>query len=165
MVFHKMIKITKEEKEFLIHSNAIEREYSKEALEDAKIAWKFAKNLSVDIRVDLIQKIHRRLMKRLNPRIAGKIRKCNVYVGTRQCMTPNDIKEELELLCNSGLHPVLSEEGIKKWHIYFEKIHPFEDGNGRVGRIIMNYQRLRLGLPILIIHIGEEQLKYYSWFR
>jgi hypothetical protein len=54
---------------------------------------------------------------------------------------------------------------IKQWHINFEGIHPFEDGNGRIGRILMNLQRLSVGLPILIIHEGEEQFEYYKWFK
>jgi Fic family protein len=48
--------------------------------------------------------------------------------------------------------------------VAFERIHPFRDGNGRVGRIIMNAQRLQAGLPILIIPASERRL-YYEWFR
>ena len=53
----------------------------------------------------------------------------------------------------------------KRTHIDFEQLHPFEDGNGRVGRILYNIHRVTLGLPIHIIHEGEEQMEYYKWFK
>jgi len=150
---------------FLKESNAIEGEYSNEALEDAKDAWYFALDNCGAIDLNCIKSIHSRLMRRLNPRIAGKFRKCDVWVGNRKGINPEEIEEELRLLTNPGIYPVLSEEAIKVWHIRFEKIHPFEDGNGRTGRILMNLQRKRLGLPILIIHEGKEQFEYYKWFK
>ncbi len=155
--------------EFLKESNAIEREYSEEALEDSKDAWSFAIRHSHMINIEFIRGVHRQIMKSLNPKIAGSIRKCPIYVGNRinyrECLKPELIEEELRLLCNPGLHPTISEKLIKDWHIRFEKIHPFEDGNGRTGRIIMNIQRLNQGLPLLVIHEGKEQFDYYKWFR
>lgn len=160
----------KEVDEFLRESNAIEREYSKQAFDDAKQAWiTGVLNAKNDFSIDLMLGIHRRLMKRLNPNIAGKIRTVPIYVGSskgyKECLKPELIKEELRLLFNPGIYPTLSEETIKTWHIKFESIHPFKDGNGRTGRILMNLQRLKIGLPLLIIHEGDEQFKYYKWFK
>lgn len=42
-------------------------------------------------------------------------------------------------------------KAILESHIIFEKIHPFSDGNGRTGRMVMNYSLLENGLPPLII--------------
>ena len=42
-------------------------------------------------------------------------------------------------------------ESILDTHIQFERIHPFSDGNGRTGRVIMNYSLLQEGFPPLII--------------
>lgn len=42
-------------------------------------------------------------------------------------------------------------EGILDTHIQFERIHPFSDGNGRTGRVLMNYSLLQEGFPPLII--------------
>ncbi len=147
--------------EFLRESNAIEREYSKEALEDAKNSWEYAKNKR-QISMTQILDIHRRLMQNLNSKIAGKIREVDVYVGNRKCLEPHYIKKTLKYLLT--IKPS-TEEGIKEWHIQFEECHPFEDGNGRVGRILMNFQRLKIGLPLLIIHEGKEQREYYNWFK
>ena len=54
---------------------------------------------------------------------------------------------------------------IKDDHIAFEAIHPFIVGNGRIGRIIMNWQRDKVDkiLPILVIK-ESEKWDYYSWF-
>ena len=42
-------------------------------------------------------------------------------------------------------------KAILEAHIVFEKIHPFSDGNGRTGRMVMNYSLIENGLPPLII--------------
>lgn len=155
--------------EFLKESNAIEREYSKESLEDSIKAWKYAKVfLNHKIDIPFIKTIHEFLMKRLNSRIAGKIRECPIYVGTRinyrECMKPEVLDTALKHWIRNWSQKT-TEKGIKDSHIQFEKIHPFEDGNGRVGRILMNIQRLKSKLPILIIHEGKEQMEYYKWFK
>jgi Fic family protein len=111
-------------------------------------------------------------MKRLNPRIAGKFRKVQVGVrtkeGFKEAIDYRAIRNELRYLLEEcsipGAKADYNEEQIKQWHINFEHIHPFEDGNGRTGRILMNIQRLKIGLPLLIIHTGQEQQDYYKWF-
>lgn len=165
----------KQEVVFLKESNAIEREYSTEALTDAIEAWKYAKMFlpsGKKIDIPMIKTVHQFLLKRLDSRIAGKIRKCDVWVGGRKCLSPKKIDEDLRELCkfqpanpkDYGLDRS-NENAVEDWHVRFEKIHPFEDGNGRVGRILMNIQRLKIGLPLLIIHEGKEQMEYYKWFR
>lgn len=159
------IKISEEEIEFLKESNAIERVYSDEALQDAKQSWMMAKVCGDEkISIDYILAIHRRLMKRLNPEIAGKLRDCRVFVGNRECMYYPEIRKALFKWCKKYKKPKTWKD-IKQAHIDFRDIHPHQDGNGRTGRILMNIQRLNAGLPILIIHEGKEQQSYYKWFR
>ena len=159
------MKFTKQETEFLKESNAIEREYSQKSLEDAKHAWNFAKRHRHIAHLDYIKLIHEELMIRLNPKIAGKIRDCPVYIGGEcRSQSKNDIIANLKSWLETYFKHK-TEKGIKNSHIFFEKIHPFEDGNGRTGRILMNIQRLNAGLPLLIIHEGKEQMEYYKWFK
>lgn len=47
------------------------------------------------------------------------------------------------------------------FHAKFENIHPFADGNGRVGRLAMNYFLLIHNHPPIIIH-EEDRKKYYT---
>ena len=49
------------------------------------------------------------------------------------------------------------------FHLDFENIHPFNDGNGRIGRVLINFQLEQLHLPSIIIRDKEKQ-HYYRAF-
>lgn len=157
-------------KEFVHQSNLIESVDSEQADEDGVAAVVLALELLADGEVtkDKILQIHERLMRNIDPEIAGVFRYYNV--GMR--LSPTKFKnfpdyqrasELLSLLCDSGIDTA-DEDEIKKWHIEFEGIHPFGDGNGRTGRAIMCAQRILAGLPIEIIW-NDEKHDYYSWFK
>lgn len=147
--------------EFLYESNMIENEPSGIALLDSVFAWDYLLDQK-KITPKVILATHALLMANLNPRIAGQIRTVPVYIGGRE---GRPVYQLMPLL--DGLTQVKprTEDDIKKWHVQFEEIHPFEDGNGRTGRLLMNYQRVKAGLEILTIHHGAEQFEYYKWFR
>lgn len=152
--------------EFLKHSNYIEREYRRIGLEDAKKAWDYAVENKDNISVDYILGIHKKLMKRIYPSIAGKVRNCAIHIGgeIKPYVPKKEIVKRIEYwleYCDSSVNYDI----IKKQHVEFEKLHPFKDGNGRVGRILMNIQCLNAGVPIIVIHEGREQQEYYKWFR
>lgn len=154
--------------EFLRQSNLIEQEPSERAFEDAVAAWDWAKGLR-ELTVDDVRQVHWFLMNRLNPGIAGALRTQPVWVGSSTTPDPALVPEMLRNWVedvNALLHDdvQLKEETAKMMHVRFEKIHPFEDGNGRTGRILYNWHRLALGLPLHVIHVGDEQEEYYTWF-
>ena len=152
-----------EDIEFLRESNYIEGERSVEALASAGLAWKYARHSGLDLNISYIKGIHYRLMEKLDPRIAGKIRETQIEVieGYLSCLEPEKIEEYLHMWVKENPE---SEEEIKKLHVLFNIIHPFEDGNGRVSRILMNVQRLNIDLPVLVIKESEKE-KYYEWFK
>ena len=53
---------------------------------------------------------------------------------------------------------------IAKYHIEFEKIHPFEDGNGRTGRLLLNYELLKNNIPPVVIS-KKDRVKYFEFLR
>lgn len=151
--------------EFLWQSNAIENEYSPLALIDAYGAWQYVFTAGWGpawIGKGVLLRAHGILMGNLCPEIAGKIRTVSVSVGGRIPPKPEEIEWILNRLLLVDFTPTTEEE-IKQWHISFEMLHPFRDGNGRIGRIIMNCQRIWNDLPILIIKESKRE-EYYKWF-
>jgi Fic family protein len=56
---------------------------------------------------------------------------------------PNKISNDLENLLYRFDSNAMSLENIAEFHILFERVHPFADGNGRVGRLIMAFQAIQ----------------------
>lgn len=170
----------KQIKEFLSESNAIERVYDEQSLKDSVHAFGFLlKQAKKGINPYIILQVHELLMEnvgawsepKLLPKYRGVIRDCPVYIGGKEALKHTEIEAHLTYWCeimntnNQHLTPASKEDISKQLHVVYEAIHPFVDGNGRTGRMFMNWWRIRNGLPLLIIHEGEEQYEYYQWFR
>lgn len=158
--------------EFLRQSNLIEDEPSEEALLDATLAYVHAAALEY-VRPFDVRVIHHTLMHRLLPSEAGRYRECPVFIGGRQAPDYATVPGDVDSWCNAlndtltGAKPVQSAERLeqlaKELHVEFERIHPFIDGNGRTGRILWQWHRVRLGLPFKVIFAKDRQ-QYYDWF-
>jgi fido (protein-threonine AMPylation protein) len=165
-------------KEIIKHSNWVEAEYSDIALEDAMRAWKFAKANMDKIDIDYILKIHYLLSRHIMPQIAGKFRDCDVWIGGKrkwfisEALLKDELRQVIALINVPNFKKGMEEEYTKHCHVLFEAVHPFCDGNGRVGRILFNIHRLKLGLKPLLIEgpakgkpMTQSQFSYYLWFR
>ena len=53
---------------------------------------------------------------------------------------------------------------VAKYHIEFEKIHPFEDGNGRTGRLLLNYELIKNNISPIVI-AKEDRVKYFELLK
>ena len=76
---------------------------------------------------------------------------------------PEDVEEELSELLEE-LRNISAENALTAaayFHAKFENIHPFADGNGRTGRLAMNYLLVLHGHPPIIIH-EEDRRDYYG---
>lgn len=91
--------------------------------------------------------------------------KCHDYVTGRKEVgaAPEDVADEVRELLEE-LRDVAPENALTAAayvHAKFENIHPFADGNGRVGRLAMNYLLVLYGYPPIIIH-EEDRKEYYA---
>ncbi|MCM1318403.1 MAG: Fic family protein [Bacteroides sp.] len=86
-------------------------------------------------------------------------------VGGIDTSTPEEVHDEIKLLLKEyNSKKALSFEDIIDFHQRFESIHPFQDGNGRVGRLIMFRECLRHGYVPFII-TDELKMFYYNGLR
>lgn len=111
----------------------------------------------------LIKHTHKLLMGRIEPSIAGKYRQVAVYVGSSQMLHWAKIPQYLDRLADM-VKAAKTEEDAWAIHDEFECIHPFMDGNGRTGRLLLSYVRLWLGFPLEVVRYGRDgdQFKYYK---
>ena len=99
----------------------------------------------------------RGVFRRVNVRIAGAL---------TNPVQPYLIEPKIEELLKNNqkwsktMHIV---ECVANFHLQFESIHPFIDGNGRTGRLLMNLQLIKAGLPAINIKFADRR-KYYDAF-
>lgn len=91
----------------------------------------------------------------------GNYKKLPNEVGGMETTLPEDVPGKMkELLEEYNSKEVKTLNDILEFHVKFEKIHPFQDGNGRVGRLIMLKECLKCNIVPFII---EDNLKLYYY--
>lgn len=120
---------------------------------------------------ELIKEIHRRLMRGCYDQTRydkgerpGSYKIHDYVVGDDVGILPEDVPNEIQELCEqvngySG-EDILTVAAY--FHLSFESIHPFADGNGRVGRTLLNYYLMTHDYPPTIIYDDDKPTYYLA---
>lgn len=121
----------------------------------------------LSVTVSLLRHIHSELFRDLDAR-RGEFRRGGILINQAKVTPP---AQDLDAYVRAFVQavPLLIRQfpllgALARLHVLFESIHPFHDGNGRAGRILLNYLAVSLGLPPIIIK-GVQQAdreRYYA---
>lgn len=114
----------------------------------------YLNELDPEFNKNTIIKVHDMLVENIDVRLGFKKSPNKVFKSRFKTSDPNNVELEVGLLLrglkqNTNLHPIAL---ATIFHHKFEKIHPFSDGNGRTGRMLMNFILEKNGLPPVIIN-------------
>ncbi len=117
---------------------------------------------------DVMLLLHTMLISNIDEAIAGRFRQRNewVRIGSYIAPSPDEVPDRITTLlteyhADTAAHIV---QRLATFHLEFEHIHPFCDGNGRIGRVLNNYILLREGyVPINIAFVDRS--RYYDAFK
>lgn len=109
---------------------------------------------------------HKKLFEDTKGDVAGKIRDYDVEISGSRYKPPYAIELQSLLIeffdwykkNRKKIHPIFLASLV---HLKFESIHPFGDGNGRIGRLFMNYILNKNGYPMLVIDYTQRN-SYYN---
>lgn len=119
-----------------------------------------------DLSLQIILYWHKKLLQQTKPDLAGKLRKHQVGIVGSTFMPPSPVEVAILLdeffhwyhRSKKNVHPV---ELAALVHLKFVTIHPFGDGNGRLGRLLMNFVLQKHHFPLLnISYTGRSS--YYT---
>ncbi len=114
-----------------------------------------------------------RFIKNLNETINKDIkdsegyRKVQVFINGTEYIPPE--AKQIPNLMNYFIYNYNNDEQdvfskIAKYHIEFERIHPFEDGNGRTGRLLLNYELIKNNVSPIVIS-KDDRVQYFEFLN
>lgn len=116
--------------------------------------------------LDFLLFLHHMLISGISDEIAGRFRQENEYVKVGNHIAPPP--EQVDQLLEENIQRFQQNtdqyflEKISEFHLQFEHIHPFNDGNGRIGRILINLQLMESGFPPVILRDKEKKIYYQA---
>ena len=164
--------LTLKETEKILLDMEVSRDVSLREVYEAKnlarvIGYVRNKSQETEVNREVILLLHKMLISSIDEKIAGRFRKLGEYVrvGTHVAPAPEHVEKMIEAILleyTSDLSNYFLDK-IAKFHLDFETVHPFCDGNGRIGRVLICFQLQRLGFPMIIIR-DREKKDYYKSF-
>jgi Fic family protein len=164
--------LTLEDTEKILTGGSIGRKVSVREIYEAKNLAKITETLLEKdyhpLTLKLIVGLHRTLLTHIEDLCAGRFRSGKewVRVGNHLGANPKFVPTLMHELVDSYNQNKVSYflDAIAHFHAEFETIHPFVDGNGRMGRLLINLQLMNAGLPPIIIQNKYKQTEYYPLF-
>ena len=164
--------LTLEETDKILHQIDCDRFISAREMFEAKnlariVSYIEKKAKERELNLNVLLFLHKILLSNINDDISGRFRKGKEYVrvGSHIAPNPKEVVDRLEeMLVEYNSTPSLNIiKRIAKLHLVFEYIHPFCDGNGRIGRLIMNYLLIREGYVPINIKFSDRKNYYQSF--
>lgn len=164
--------LTLKETEKILLDMEVSRDVSLREVYEAKnlarvISYIRGKSKDTETNKETILLLHQMLIGGIDDNIAGRFRKIGEYVriGAHVAPAPEHVEKMIETIITEYTSDLSNYflDKIAKFHLDFETIHPFCDGNGRIGRVLICFQLQRLGFPIIIIR-DREKKEYYKAF-
>jgi Fic family protein len=139
-----------------------------EAKNLANITESLLKKPTAALSVELILDLHKILLTGIRDDWAGRFRRnkewvrIGTHVGANPDFVPGLMNELVDGYTQQDDRYFLDR--IAWFHAEIETIHPFNDGNGRMGRVLINEQLMSLGYPAIIIQNKSKHTSYYPAF-
>lgn len=158
--------------ERILEGGSLERKVSVREIYEAKNLAKITEELlgkdKNPLTIKAILGMHKRLLLHIDDAIAGRFRSGKewVRVGNHLGANPQFVPMLIQELVD-GYNQNKSGyflDAIAHFHAEFETIHPFVDGNGRLGRLLINLQLMNAGWPPIIIQNKDKHTAYYAQF-
>ncbi|MDQ0888821.1 Fic family protein [Paenibacillus sp. V4I9] len=123
------------------------------------------------ITISLMHEYHRKIMQNIDEE-SGKFKRTKNMVGGELTVDPTSVPTEMNILIdqlyNGWLAYAKNMEDIVRaavsFHMRYEKIHPYLDGNGRSGRLLMNHVLIAQNVAPFVIKV-EDKAFYYQCLR
>lgn len=165
--------LTLQDTEKILLEQAVVRDVSVRELFEAKNLARVVEYLrnrpDLSLTLETILLLHKMLLGGINDGVAGRFRASHefVRVGSHIAPAPEHVERLLEELIADfkSADDEYFLERIARFHLEFERIHPFVDGNGRIGRVLINFQLAKLGYPPIIIRNKGKHENYYPAFN
>lgn len=158
--------------ERILEGGSLERKVSVREIYEAKNLAKITEELlhkdKNPLTIKAILVMHKRLLWHIDDAIAGRFRSGKewVMVGNHLGANPQFVPALMQELVDAYNQnkSVYFLDAIAHFHAEFETIHPFVDGNGRIGRLLINLQLMNAGWPPIIIQNKDKHTAYYAQF-
>ena len=164
--------LTLEDTEDILLRDQISKDHSLREVFEAKnlaeITKTLLKNPNTDLAIKGILSLHKILLSNINDSVAGRFRsgkewvRVGAHIGANPSFTSGLMSELVDKYRAEDKAYFLDK--IAYFHAEFETIHPFVDGNGRIGRVLINQQLMKLGYPPIIVQNKNKHEDYYKLF-